>query len=1366
ILMVDIHHIVTDGISQGVLINDFIDLYQGRNLPGLRIQYKCFSQWQNQDQESIKKYEAYWLKEFRDEFPLLNLPVDFVRPPIQSFDGTTVDFTLEAEETGALKKIAIKENATLFMVLLAIYNIFLSKISSQEDIIIGTPVSGRGHPDLQRVMGMFVNTLVLRNYPEGNKTFIEFLKQLKERALSAFENQDYPFEDLVERVVKERDQARNPVFDAAFALQNMDIPKIEIPGLTLTPFPFKHNIAKFDLTLNSTEIGDKLFFNLEYCTKLFKAQTVEQWINYFKTIVCTVIEEPAIRLADLEIITGEEKARVLYEFNDTVTAYPGDKTIGQLFQDQAQRTADNIAVVGACESPGGTGGPAPLYITYKELNQQAGQLAQLLIEKGVQTDMIVAIMVERSIETIIGILGILKAGGAYLPIDPDFPPGRINYMVSDSVAGFRVIGRNLTALPSTPRHPTPGPAACLAYVMYTSGSTGKPKGVMVDQKSVVRLVKHTNYTDIHPHDHILQLSNITFDGSVFDIYGALLNGAVLYMVLKEVLLSNEKLTAFIGKHHINITFITTALFNSLLDLSPRITACFDKIYFGGETASIRHVKMALENQKSPGSIVHVYGPTEGTTFSTYYPVTSLKRNASTVPIGAPISNTRVYILDKHRRFVPVGIVGELFIAGDGLARGYLNHPELTAEKFDHDKKTKSFCGGSRGAVFSKSAPLAARGKLYQTGDLARWLPDGNVDFLGRIDHQVKIRGFRIEPGEIENHLIKMDEIKEATVLVKEDEKGEHYLCAYVVPHTKLRVSQIKDFLQQRLPAYMIPSYFILLEQIPLNPNGKVDKKALPEPDRKEPGQDYIAPRNRVEKKLVKIWSEVLGVERDKISINTNFFEWGGHSLKVTSMVSKIHKELNVKIPFVEAFTNPTVTALARYIKEKGSQDKYKSIEPTEKKEYYTLSSPQRRFYLLQQVNMGNTTYNMSQTLDLGPTFDEKRLAVIFKKLTRRHESLRTSFKIIENKPRQIIHQEVDFKIDYYQVPGENWENITADFIKPFDLSIPPLFRVGLINTGNEKILVVDIHHIISDGISLQVLTKEFISLYEGKPLPPLPVQYKDYASWQDNLLKNNLYKKMEKFWLDALENFNITKLPEDSIAYQGHSGGHPEIAVIENNTYLSIEEFCSKYNLTKFSFMFSVFAFVLNKETDQNDITIGTPTANRDHFDIENIIGVFLNVILLRAVIDEEDTVINNLLKINKDVKEALENSAYPYEELHYQVGKYYNLTNDELFTILFNYLPGEKKKTTSAPFEINPKYNVTLYITDTNEEMVLNMVYRNNLYSRERMKRIITNYFKLIDAVISNENIITSALIYEDIGISDPLEEFAGDFEEEDFFK
>ncbi|MGE5343490.1 MAG: amino acid adenylation domain-containing protein [Candidatus Omnitrophota bacterium] len=924
LLMIDMHHIISDGTSMGILVKEFMALYHGDELPSPFIQYRDFSEWQAGERqvEINNEQEAYWLKDLEGEIPVLDLALDYTRPAERSFAGEVLDFEIGARETTKLKALASEANATLYMVLLSIYYIFLSRITGTEDIIVGTPVAGRRHIELQGVIGMFVNTLALRNFPLGNKTFHAFLEEIKTRTLEAFANQDYPYEELFEKIIVAKHPGRNSLFDTLFILQNMEIPKIEVPGLKIKMFSKEkiQRTSKFDISLIAKEVGKKLSFSFEYCTALFQEKTIRRFIVFFKNLVTSVVKNKNGKISNFDIMTEDEKHRLLIDFNNVnnvnncVTDYPKDQTIHELFIAQAERTPDRIALI---DRDGRV-------FSYRQLSTLSDYLAYALIRRGVTPETIVGLGVERSVEMIVGILGILKSGAGYLPLDQDLPRERIDFMIRDS--GARIVltineirsAVNADTQPSSvsekfPTHSVNGhqnKQENLLYIIYTSGTTGRPKGVMLKHRNLINLIHDQYRHSSIDFSRVLQFAAIGFDVSFQEIFSALLAGGALVLIDKKNRFNVNALLYWVDMHGIKTLFFPTA-FIHLLSGEERylesIPSVVEHIIVAGEQLIIsRNFRHFLIRRRI--KLHNHYGPSEThvvTTFCIHPELLAEAEERHFSPIGKPTSHTSIYILSVHGNLQPIGIGGELFIGGIQVGKGYLNNPELTSDKFItpiKETQTKRFCP----AFYKKRA---AGGVLYKTGDLARWLEDGNILFLGRIDHQVKIRGFRIELGEIESELLKHPGIKEAVVLIKENmQKNDRYLCAYIVSELELTRSELRDFLSNYLPDYMLPSYFIVLKQMPLTPNGKVNKVALPEPETQIDNR-YVAPRDDIEKKLAQIWADILGASTSP-GIDDNFFELGGHSLKAARMTARIYQAFHINVSLEELFKNPTIRGLS------------------------------------------------------------------------------------------------------------------------------------------------------------------------------------------------------------------------------------------------------------------------------------------------------------------------------------------------------------------------------------------------------------------------------------------------------------------------
>ncbi|MCP5050709.1 MAG: amino acid adenylation domain-containing protein, partial [bacterium] len=892
-LLVDMHHIISDGVSHGVLKQDFTALLEDRTLAPLKLQYKDYAQWQINEKEKTGKQETFWFKQLEGEIPLLDLPIDYPRPPIQTFDGSFLNFLLTPAHTAALEAMAKKEGATLYMILLAVFNVLLSKLSNQEEIIVGTPVAGRRHTELEAIIGMFVNTLALKNNPGSQRSFKGFLNEVKTRTLASFENQEYQLQDLVENLPLNREANRTPLFEVMFGLQNFaddpSTPDSETPEsspgtdhadrstssqqeLIREPQGDMTVVSKFGMVLMASRKPEGLSFSWTYCKALFKPSTIRRFALYFMEIVTEVVKDPGQTLMDIEMIPDEEKQDLLVNFNSPEPLEPPAKTLPQLFLEQADQAPDRVALVEE----------GSVAVTYNQLKQRSLQIARHLMEKGVGPDTVAAIMVDRSIETIAGIFGILNAGGAYLPIDPGYPEERIDYLLKDSNAVFCIpdgweTGKdnNQLLMKNSAPSAVKSKSSNLAYIIYTSGSTGSPRGVAVEHSGIVNIIMGLNqavYLNYAAPLRTVLLAPFVFDASVLHLFGPLLTGHSLYIIPEEIRTDGIALLDFTQRHRPDIfegSPTHLAMMSEAMTIRPPLHH-FRHIIVGGEqlTRDVVERFRALLGNNTP-AISNMYGPTECSVAATAYtiPAGASRIDAgNAVPIGSPMPNYRCYILDRHNKTQPIGVTGELCITGAGVARGYLNNPERTKEKFE--LRTSNF------ELF------------YRTGDLARWLPDGNIEFSGRIDHQVKIRGYRIELGEIESLLLPHPQVKEGVVLAAEDEMGGKYLCAYLVLNESGKSAGMpvsagfRDYLLRSLPGYMVPSAFVFIGKIPLTANGKLDRKALPEAVIEELDGAVVKEDRTldwIESTLMELWSEVLGIKKDKITVASDFFQLGGHS---------------------------------------------------------------------------------------------------------------------------------------------------------------------------------------------------------------------------------------------------------------------------------------------------------------------------------------------------------------------------------------------------------------------------------------------------------------------------------------------------------
>ncbi len=1136
ILVFTMHHIISDGWSVGVLIKEVAALYEAFSkeqpspLSELPIQYVDFATWQRQwlQGEVLQSQISYWKNQLEGALKLLELPTDYPRPAVSSFQGATYSFELSYELYVALNKLSQQHGSTLFMTLLAAFQTLLWRYTGSEDIIVGSPIANRDRTELEGLIGFFANTITLRTNLAGNPTFEELLTRVRKVALGAYAHQDLPFDLLVEELQPQRNLSYTPVFQVMFVLQNTPMSALELPDLTISLLAIDNGSAKFDLTLEVTETPQKLFANLEFNTDLFEESTIKRMAGHFQTLLKEIIANPKLRLSELSLLTESEKRQLLLEWNDTQAEYPQQQCIHQLFEAQVERTPDSIAVVFEDQQ-----------LTYRELNTRANQLAHYLQALGVKPEVLVGICVERSLDMVIGLLGILKAGGAYVPLDLTYPQERLAYMLEDtSVSVLVTQARLVETLPSYKAKviclDTDWNAIAqeseedllsqvksdnLAYVNYTSGSTGKPKGVEVLHRGVVRLLFGVDYVHLDAAQIFLQMASISFDASTFELWGALLHGGRCVLFPGDIP-TPKYLSNVLQKHDVTTLWMTVALFNVVIDDIPNAFLGIQQLLIGGEALSVSHVLRAQEILPST-QIINGYGPTESTTFTCCYPIPrQLDGTIKSISIGRPIGNTQVYLLDAQLQPVPIGVTGELYIGGAGLARGYLNRSELTAEKF---------------IINPFSNELGSR--LYKTGDLARYDNNGNIEFLGRIDNQVKLRGFRIELGEIEAVISQYPAVRETVVIISEDSANSQRIVAYAVPQKEqtLTISELHSFLESKLPNYMVPAAFVILEALPLTPNGKVDRKALPLPDRVHPEleETFVAPQTTFEKQLAVIWAEVLGLEN--IGINDNFFGLGGDSILSLQVISKVN-QTGLHLTPKQMFQYQTIAQLATVI---GTTQK---IQAEQGVLTGALELIPIQHWFFEQKQPEPHHWNQAVFLESKQNIDPVLLEKIIESLQKHHDVLRLRF-IQEEFSTQALIVSPDNVIpltyfDFSALPKDKQaaaiEAAASKLQASLNLSQGPLFRVALFNLGENQAnrLLWIIHHLVVDSVSWRILIEDFQTAYQqisqGKAikLPPKTTSYKQWSSCLQKYTQSSDIRSELNFWLTT-QHQSVSPIPRD-----------------------------------------------------------------------------------------------------------------------------------------------------------------------------------------------------------------------------------------------
>ncbi|PTL75142.1 non-ribosomal peptide synthetase, partial [Vitiosangium sp. GDMCC 1.1324] len=1364
-LLVVLHHIVTDGWSFGVLARELLASYDafasGRvpALPPLPLQYPDFALWQRERIQGpfLQEQVTYWRKQLEGAPTALEMPTDHPRPALPTGRGREHTFSLPRELSDAVRAFATREGASSFMVLMAAFNVLLSRYSGQEDLCVGTPVAGRSHAELEGLIGFFINTVVIRSRAAGGLSFRQFLKEVRETSLGAFAHQEVPIEKLVEELRPAREPGRNPLFQVVFALLPQQAASMNVAGLDVRLAPITSGASTFELTFLMSDRPEGFTGRIEYSTDLFEPETIARLAEHLRVLVSAAITTPEARLAELPLLTEAERHTLLVEWNDTRVDYPRDASIHELFEAQAARTPDAIAV----EFEGNA-------LTYRQLDSRANQLAWYLRSLGLQPGAPVAMSIERSLEMVIATLAILKAGGAYIPLDPSYPRERLEFMLQDVRAPLLLVQRHLAErLPEgharkvllesdahlVVQQPETSPGVrvspdALAYVMYTSGSTGRPKGVCIPHRGVVRLVMGARYADFGPSEVLLQLAPTSFDAATFELWASLLHGARL-VVLAPHAPTFEELGQAIQQHRVTTLFLTTALFDQMVVTQLEALAHVRQVLSGGDVMPPERVKARL----AQGQFINAYGPTESTSFATTHLLTRLEQVGHTVSIGRPIANTQVYVLDSRLQPVPAGVPGELYIGGDGLAWGYLHRPDLTAERF-----------------IPNPFPHTPGERLYRTGDKVRWLSDGTLEFLGRLDSQVKLRGFRIELGEVESAIRQHPSVRDVVVIAREDRPGDKRLVAYVVPSREEHdTSELRAYLKEQLPGYMVPSAFVTLAQLPISPAGKVDRKALPAPEAQESEAGYIAPRTATEEQLASIWAEILSVPR--VGAEDDFLELGGHSLLATQVLSRVRAAFQVELPIRALFEAPTLSGLARKIDEARIRQASRApeapaLKPTPRTEDSPLSFAQQRLWFLDQFEPGGSFYNIPAALRLSGRVDTEALRRSFEELVRRHESLRTTFISRDGQPAQIIAPSLSIPLevlDLQDVPASERENrarelLRQEGLRPFDLAQGPLLRTCLLRLApDDHVLLVTQHHIISDGWSMGVLVREIAALYaafsagQQPALPLLPIQYADFAQWQRSWLQGEVLDSQLGYWKQQLSGAPAhLELTTDK--------PRPPVQTYRGSQYIfhlppelsqALAATSTQHGVSLFMTLLAGFQALLHRYSGQDDVSVGSPIAGRRTTELEGLIGFFVNTLVLRSRLSADLSFRDLLRQVRDTTLAAYEHQDVPFEKLVEELQPQRDSSRPPIFQVMFalQNMPIPELALgglTISPLELEggiSKFDLALYMQETPRGLRGFLEYNTDLFEPATMIRMAEHLRVLLSAVVASPDVPVSRL-------------------------
>ncbi len=1391
LLLLVAHHIVADGWSMQVVAHDLGVLYSAfRDLPApapaapalapLPIR---FADWAAQQRRWLQgpRLEAdlhYWRGRLAGLTPLAS-PTDRPRPPQPSWSGGSERFSLPPALVAKLRALARERKVTLFMLLLAAFKVLLMRCTHQHDVAVGSPVAGRDRPELECLVGCFVNTVVLRTDLSGNPSFVELLDRVRETALAAYRHQALPFEKLVAELSPRRDLSRNPLFQVSFALDNQPTPVYVLGGVTARRVTLPAQTAKFDLLLTFTEAetdttadaeieseGSELQGRFEYSSDLFEPATVQRLSSHLRILLEGIALNAGQRIARLPLMSDAEW-RHMAAWNETARPTPA-AMVHERVEQQARRVPDAVALVF---------GEARL--SYRQLNARANQLAHYLRRHGAGPEVLVTVCLERSLDLVVAMLAVPKAGAALVPLDPELPEERLAFVLQDTASPLTLTQSGLVSRLPPPAGGRERHVLCLdtqwdlmaqeseadpvgatapeqlAYVIYTSGSTGKPKGVLLEHGGWRNHAHWLQQTlSVVPGDRFLQISSIGFDAAMVELFMSLQAGATLVLAAPGEHRDTAYLARLMQEQGVTVLQMVPSALRSLLAEPLLRPGRLRWVVSGGEALDPR-MATELQQRLPDASLGNFYGPTETTIHSTHFGLPPPSNAAgpsggASVTIGRPIANTQCFVLDDDLQAVPVGVMGELWIGGAGLARGYLDRPELTAERFIRHPES-----GQR---------------LYRTGDLARYRADGNIDYLGRADFQVKIRGHRIELGEIEAALKALPGVRDGVVVARADAAGQQRLVAYVVAHVAggdVALADLRAALARTLPESMLPGAFVLLAELPTLPSGKIDRKALPEPEQPAQNAAAVAPRTPTERAVGQIWRDVLGIEH--VGVHDHFFELGGHSLTAMQVVARLRVGLQLELPLRTLFSHPTLETLAAEIDSilsagppgdsigrDGAALVDLPVIPTIARDGPLLASySQRRMWLVQALNPQTTAYNMSFALRLRGTVNADALVAAIDWVVQRHEAFRTRFGMLDGEVVQWIDPpsptQID-RIDLRHLPAEAREREARKQReqaagRSFDLASSGLYRLSLLQTSDaEHVLLWLMHHVIgdhwTDGILLREVGQAYGALLQGRApvLPALRIEYADYAAWQRAPAQRERLAPQMAWWTDRLRGLRPLPMPFDLSWRELPSGrGSSLSARLAASTVAALKRFSPRHGVTPFMAMLACFNVVLSRYCGQTDIVVGSPVANRTRVESESLIGTLVNTLVMRSDLSGDPTFVELLARVKDTTLEAFAHQDAPFERLVEETTFERSATRQPLVQVLFNVI--------NAPFDVKAMPGITLErfdytsiaaqfelgLTVDDAFGIVHMSYSTDLFVRSTAERVLASFLTVMDCMLAD---------------------------------